>query len=599
MSHTAKRSIKNYLLVFLLGLSLSPLAIVTGIGLFSIVGQLGNIEEQYEGVLLEQRVSPVQDQITTYKTLGRFISQLPAVAEIMGRGKTREGSIEKQRAVKRYSGVIKRAFSKLPSIVAVRLYDDRGRERLHLNRNNGPTLQSASGDTETADTRGAGSSDILADVMQLPSGEMLILPMFSETSEHGASMQRRLLLRMYIPIEYQETNIGVYTNDIDMGLLSRWYPNIAWAFDDGTYLEGRGSVFDLHPQTAEIFASGKPAVCDGKPRMAWIPLYTDETGTRKLWAGQEVRLAATSSTQRLWVGVALVSVLFVGILVAFYINLIAGKARAFFTNALDCVESAVLKAKPQVGGKPTGLREVDAFLERIDALVTEQRRIERLKEDVERIIRHDLRTPLNGIVGVCNYLLEEEIAEDQRQLLTMARESSYATLRMINLSKDLYKMESGTYQFEPKCVALSPVLSQVIEHSESLARARDVNIVVDNKGSESSSAHELMLQADELLLYSALGNLLTNALEASPTGAAVHIDITTDESCHISISNEGGVPEEIRERFFEKYTTHGKKSGTGLGTYSARLSIETMGGEISMQSDADHTVISMVLPLAT
>jgi signal transduction histidine kinase len=57
------------------------------------------------------------------------------------------------------------------------------------------------------------------------------------------------------------------------------------------------------------------------------------------------------------------------------------------------------------------------------------------------------------------------------------------------------------------------------------------------------------------------------------------------------------VPEEIRDRFFEKYTTAGKATGTGLGTYSARLIAETHGGSVHLEtSEETGTTVSVHLP---
>lgn len=183
--------------------------------------------------------------------------------------------------------------------------------------------------------------------------------------------------------------------------------------------------------------------------------------------------------------------------------------------------------------------------------VTEQRRMERLKEDVERITRHDLKIPLSGILTTFNCLLDDEsILEDQRYLLTMARASGYTMLEMINRSLDLYKMETGTYQFEPKCVDLSSVIGRVIEHSDGLARGRNIKINLDIQSDDSLSSKGPMLLAEEMLLYTALGNIVTNALEAAPPNSTVHISVTMNKACHIKISNKSCVPKQVRDNFF-------------------------------------------------
>jgi signal transduction histidine kinase len=65
----------------------------------------------------------------------------------------------------------------------------------------------------------------------------------------------------------------------------------------------------------------------------------------------------------------------------------------------------------------------------------------------------------------------------------------------------------------------------------------------------------------------------------------------------IAIHNAGVVPEAVRDRFFEKYATSGKRSGTGLGTYSAQLIAKAHGGHIEFTtSEAEGTRVTVVLP---
>ena len=105
---------------------------------------------------------------------------------------------------------------------------------------------------------------------------------------------------------------------------------------------------------------------------------------------------------------------------------------------------------------------------------------------------------------------------------------------------------------------------------------------------------------EELLLFSLFENLIKNALEASPKVQAVTITMKKDAdgSGMVRIHNHCAVPEEIRDRFFDKYATSGKRSGTGLGTYSAKLIVETHGGSISMRSSrVEGTEVTVTIPM--
>ena len=73
-----------------------------------------------------------------------------------------------------------------------------------------------------------------------------------------------------------------------------------------------------------------------------------------------------------------------------------------------------------------------------------------------------------------------------------------------------------------------------------------------------------------------------------------------DGSGTVTITNDGAVPVEIRASFFDKYVTAGKKGGTGLGTYSARLLAEVQQGALDLRVDdqRNETTLTVTLPLA-
>jgi len=94
-----------------------------------------------------------------------------------------------------------------------------------------------------------------------------------------------------------------------------------------------------------------------------------------------------------------------------------------------------------------------------------------------------------------------------------------------------------------------------------------------------------------------LANLLTNAIEASPENNVIEVCLKRRESKEISIRNKGSVPIDVRENFFGKYITSGKKNGTGIGTYSAKLIANTMGYGLHMQTwdEDDMTEVRLVI----
>lgn len=224
----------------------------------------------------------------------------------------------------------------------------------------------------------------------------------------------------------------------------------------------------------------------------------------------------------------------------------------------------------------------------------------KLREDIERITRHDLKSPINGIIGLPELMLyDENLDENQRQNLKMIEDVGYQLLNMINLSLDLYKMEVGKYEFQPVSVEIIAVINKILNDFAYLIRIRKIKVLFYKQDEIIKENDRFIIQAEELLCYSMLSNLIKNAIEASPKGESIIIFLQENqENYTVIISNKGAVPEKIRKKFFEKYVTQGKEQGTGLGTYSARLIAQTQGGEIYLDSSSElnKTTITIFLP---
>jgi len=218
----------------------------------------------------------------------------------------------------------------------------------------------------------------------------------------------------------------------------------------------------------------------------------------------------------------------------------------------------------------------------------------RLREEVERMARHDLKTPLNSVIAVSRLLRQNaKLSREDEELLSIVERAGYRILSMVNLSLDIFRMEQGTYQFRPQAVDLSEVARKIASDLESQAASKDV--VINLKQSGHATA-----RAEELLSYSMLANLVKNAIEASPEGSVVTVTVEgAGDGVAVHVHNAGEISPKVRPQFFEKYVTTGKDAGVGLGAYSARLMARVQEGEITMHSEADAgTTLSVRLRAA-
>ncbi|WED22897.1 hybrid sensor histidine kinase/response regulator [Vibrio sp. JC009] len=227
--------------------------------------------------------------------------------------------------------------------------------------------------------------------------------------------------------------------------------------------------------------------------------------------------------------------------------------------------------------------------------------MQRMKDDVDQMLHHDLKGPISGIMAI-----SEELTTDNRlpvktqEMLASIQNLSSQMNNMVNLSADIFKIESGQYEQTPDTYSVIELLKNLCLSSKETFRHKRLMVYLEHFADESDTL-DLTAAGDESLTYSALSNLIKNACEASPDNSRIAVHVKQENrNIEISIQNYGVVPQEIRQTFWNKYVTCGKEAGTGLGTYSAKLLIEAQNGRIDLDVDdiAETTKITVSLPAA-
>jgi signal transduction histidine kinase len=239
------------------------------------------------------------------------------------------------------------------------------------------------------------------------------------------------------------------------------------------------------------------------------------------------------------------------------------------------------------------------LLLRLEAAKEHSRHLaDKLREDVEQITRHDIKTPLLGLLNGITYLENyTDPTPEQKEMLDDMRHAANTGLDLVSRSLDLYKMETGAYAFTPTEVDVLYVCRRVADDLAELAVLKGATLNVLYGGSPLEREDALHLSTEENLFYAVMANLVKNAIEASESGDAVTIRLQADDEFTAAVHNRAPVPESVRANFFGKYSTSGKLAGTGLGTYSARLMVEVMGGRIDMDSSEERgTTVTVTLP---
>ncbi len=281
------------------------------------------------------------------------------------------------------------------------------------------------------------------------------------------------------------------------------------------------------------------------------------------------------------------------------VDAVDDKVKGFSGGAVDYIikpfEPMEVKARVKVH---LGLQQA---LKQLANQNKELQEANKLRDEVERIYQHDLKNPLTSVLGNSELLLiGNDINENVRHKAAAIHQAGLAMLNMINRCFDLFKIEQGLYNFNPQKVDFAKIIQRVLSDNEAAIKNKNLLLVLDlPKDHEQKS-----VRAEEMLCYTMTANLIKNAVEASEPEAplSIHMHIQDhangQDMLELAISNSGEVPDNVKSCFFDKYATCGKKSGMGLGTYSAKLLTELQNGTIELDtSRAGYTTIKITLPL--
>ena len=231
--------------------------------------------------------------------------------------------------------------------------------------------------------------------------------------------------------------------------------------------------------------------------------------------------------------------------------------------------------------------------------ITDKKNLEMLRNDIDSIIRHDLKSPLNGIISFTQIMVDDKnLTPEQIESLHDITKSCWKILRQVDMSLSIMKIERGQYPCSRHPFNLLEVVRSIVGDIQGAVQSKALRIEILARGEPLTSATTFVVHAEERLCAQMLSNLIVNAVEASPEGERITISLSENAEFLVSIRNRGEVPVEIRDRFFEKYVTSGKRFGTGLGTYSASMFARAQGGRVELDATEEGaTTVTVHLPL--
>jgi two-component system, sensor histidine kinase and response regulator len=258
------------------------------------------------------------------------------------------------------------------------------------------------------------------------------------------------------------------------------------------------------------------------------------------------------------------------------------KVKAFGVGGVDYItkpfqiEEVLARAKAHLA-----LRRARVELQESYARLSQ---LEKLRDDLVKMIVHDMRSPLTSLILRLQLLAETPSAgrkTDDAEMLDGAIESASALNKMANELLDVSRMESGQFPLERAMTDLAQTADEVKESMAGLARGRLIEIEADSP---------CACSCDSTLIRRVLENLVSNAIKHTPKAGNVRIALLPGDTCvRVEVRDQGaGVPVEARAKIFEKFGTLAARQekafhSVGLGLAFSKLAVEAHGGTIGVE----------------
>ncbi|MFN2601994.1 MAG: sensor histidine kinase [Gemmatimonadaceae bacterium] len=247
--------------------------------------------------------------------------------------------------------------------------------------------------------------------------------------------------------------------------------------------------------------------------------------------------------------------------------------------------------------------EFGRLAESYQRMTSQLAELDKLKAEFVSVASHELKTPINVIVGYLELLQENiygELNPKQREICATLGKQAQTLTRLVKRLLDISRFEAGGGKLERRQIDLDRFLHQFESSFQVLALQREIAFRVVR--GDDLPAHVLW---DEDRINEVLGNLLSNAFKFTDRGGTVELGVEgADNEVTITVRDSGaGIPPEQLPHIFEKFYQANNQAqsatrGTGLGLAIAREIVEAHGGTIAVSSNQGvGTTFTITLPV--
>ncbi|UQZ88892.1 hybrid sensor histidine kinase/response regulator [Deltaproteobacteria bacterium Smac51] len=255
------------------------------------------------------------------------------------------------------------------------------------------------------------------------------------------------------------------------------------------------------------------------------------------------------------------------------------------------------------------VREMTRVNMELDKAVNEARNASKAKSMFLSSVSHDIRTPMNVILGMTT-LAQDEVGNPEAVADYLAKINSSANflLGLINDVLDMSKIESGKLEFRLESYAFRTFLNDIEVMCKPLCEQKHINLIIESH----PDMNDVVMMVDKVRFKQVFLNLLSNAVKFTPEYGEIYFLTVTDKGkcgedllpCSFTVRDTGvGMSPAFQEKMFETFTQESsryarKVQGTGLGLPIVKNIIDSMGGNISVQSaEGEGTTFTIELNL--
>ena len=221
------------------------------------------------------------------------------------------------------------------------------------------------------------------------------------------------------------------------------------------------------------------------------------------------------------------------------------------------------------------------------ALTIKVKENEKLQTAILGNLSHELRTPMNAIIGFADLLLEDEENAEKQDYLRTILDSSHQLLGVLSDLIEMSKLEAGVMKVKSEIVSVKKVISDICASMRGQRLIEENNLKLVNAAQEKD---DVLIVSDNVKLRQIITNLISNALKFSKNGnVEVGYNVGDGSVCIYVRDNGIGISKEdlpnIFDRFYQTKNVELATKGTGLGLAIVKSYVDMLHGNISVESE--------------